>query len=402
MVCHFFARKFDADTIQVLLDHVGLLLSDGSYLYNESLYVSTSRFGSLSTVAKGITHKISHSFSTTMAPSIIGDEIGENNVSSCLHIITCDTRAGSGGSRAWFESLRRVAGVHRKMNVCAGKRWIGFRTKLESVLKYAQDLIIEDNSSVTPPSNRCAGQDIILFADGIDVFFNTNSAEDIIKGWNIARGVKSLLFGAEMSCWVKEICSQEDMDKIYNSSFATSRAAFINTGVYMGLPAVIIEVFQYVLRVYRPLVLKYDDQAGIAMYFSEHPQNISIDRHWMVFGTLQLMKPIVDVDKSLPKYEYPGNKFSCLGNGTNYESVNVAKRCYQIKYRLKDIFSLHEDTCTIELKPLKSPWIEGTFSLVKQLYKFPTIFHGNGRYTKGTLYDLQGWGSLCLKKRVVV
>ena len=135
------------------------------------------------------------------------------------------------------------------------------------------------------------------------------------------------------------------------------------------------------------------------MYFSKHPHDISIDRHWRVFGTLQLMKPTIDGGRSLPKFEFPGNKFSCIGVDTYQKFVNVAKKCYQIKYRLADIFNFHENTCTIQVMPTKSPWLEGTFPQLERLHKIPSIFHGNGRYTKGTLFELQGWGSKCFKTK---
>jgi hypothetical protein len=341
IVCHFFARKFHAKTLEALMNYSNEFLSEGSWHSNNRTLLLTR-----SATLKGI-EVFENNDSLPNSPNTSYDGVRGacHDTTLCLHVITCDTKAGRGGSNAWSHSLKRVSGVHKKLNVCAGKPWNGFRTKLESVLHYAQGV-----SHLKSVNDCCSGQDLILFADGVDVFFNTNSAKEIIEGWNIAREMKPLLFAAEMSCWVKEICTQLDMDRIYNSSLATSRAAFINTGVYIGFPTAIIDIFQYVLRNFYSEILKYDDQAGIALYFAEHPQNISIDRHWRVFGTLQLMKPVKDEGKSLPKYEYPGNRFSCLGYGTEHKYENIAKKCYQIKYRLNDIFSFLENTCTILLE----------------------------------------------------
>ena len=371
LLCHFFARKFDADALPSLLQNIGTLLSEATETFNETKYLLTSKINDKS-VYKSIYRNTSLSAVN-------------------LHIVTCDTNSGEHGRGAWYVSAKRIQGIHRIINICLGKKWNGFKTKLQTVINYSKELLRADrNTSQAPRKN------VILFSDGVDVFFNTDSAEKIISNWEVARQGKPLLFACELSCWIGYVCSEREMNDIYNISNVSTRAAYINTGVYMGFPEAIIDTLTNVINNHMHLILKYDDQAAVAEYYKTNQSTIALDRTWSVFGTLQMMKALDDPTGFLPKYHT--QTFSCMKVNDIGEMKHAGKRCYQVKYELHDLFRSSRSSCTVRIGAKKKMLFEGLeSSVLNGLHKSSPVIHGNGRWTKKTLYALQEWGMKCLK-----
>ena len=169
----------------------------------------------------------------------------------------------------------------------------------------------------------------------------------------------------------------------------------------MGYPEAIRDLFQLVLLHYKQMIARFDDQAAITEHYGKFSQNISLDRNWYVFGTLQFMKPAVDHGLRLPRYELPRDHFSCLGVDESSGSyMNIARNCYQVKYSLKEVFKLNTTSCTASISP-KTEGGAGSLSegLVPQLHGLhlsPPVLHGNGKWTKSNLQSLQKWGDECI------
>jgi hypothetical protein len=119
---------------------------------------------------------------------------------------------------------------------------------------------------------------------------------------------------------------------------------------------------------------------------------IKLDHHWNVFGSLQIVRPRNESDKSSPgMFPRPGFKFTCVDATPKHVTG-----CFQLRYEAKQLLVVDNVSCTIAFRPAVA---DGALAEVfRGLSHAPLLLHGNGRFTKPLLMGARELRSKCLKR----
>ena len=181
------------------------------------------------------------------------------SLSKRLHILTCETRKSKALSYWTITATAIKEDNNHKVlinNLCHDKVWNGHGSLIMKITVVKEYLIKLKYSN----SNGSDGNDddIILFTDGGDSYFNTLSASSIINTYyniihssssssnssssgSVASGTgsgsASIVTSGELTCWLGHICTLQEANLIYPTTTTTitnTTARYMNSGSYIG------------------------------------------------------------------------------------------------------------------------------------------------------------------------
>ena len=345
--------------------------------------------------------------------TLFKESVGKN-VNYKLHLITCETR-NSKEIEFWMMTAKIINNVYEIKNICENKEWKGLSMKVAMLLEYLEELKQKhkqnnDNNLIELELDN----NLILFLDGGDAYFNVLDSTEIITNYEKIRGNKSIIFSAEQTCWTGNICSVENAEKLFPDTHETT-SQYLNSGAYIGtlskLHALVTDVDAY-YKSEKPHRRDFDDQGAFVEVYSKKRiwnQEILLDTHWNIFGQLQIVKAH-DTTPDLPKFDAK-KKLAAHLTCISHVTMNHTKDCYQINVHTKDMLSMVSvngtipssegssnsgSACMIYFK-LKGKYEAEMAPIFNGLNSHPLVLHNNGKY-KQVYGATVNWKSACLKQ----
>ena len=218
------------------------------------------------------------------------------------------------------------------LNVCYGKLWEGYVTKLYYYLEHIRSF---------PRISRTGGRLHVLLMDS-DTFFSADEVRSIWERYDCARQGKDLVLSTEMSCWVGRHCTEEDVQHFYASHLSPSYSPFINAGAAMGTIDQLVKVLDYIVshnyNYYISLPngrTRFDDQYALADYFRSRANgSIALDHHQQLFGAFASIGYLKD---------YPNIRPHVCRNSSGH----IVHDCFDISSVLnrRGFYVVDNDTC---------------------------------------------------------
>ena len=106
------------------------------------------------------------------------------------------------------------APIDYHVNICAGRKWKGYKTKVNTLREYARSL----------DADR-----LVVFIDS-DVFANPSRVSSLKDTWEDFKA--DIVLSAEELCWLGRDCTKQDIRDYYSS--VDKRFNFVNSGGIMG------------------------------------------------------------------------------------------------------------------------------------------------------------------------
>jgi hypothetical protein len=313
-----------------------------------------------------------------------------------LHIAACDSKWGVDVEDVYnvtSQNLLRNAKLEGNLiitNVCAKLNWkaLGFLTKPLKYLDYARKVSKETASS--------KDEHLIIFSDS-DTFWNVDSVEKIFQRFDCARGGKDLVMATESTCWVGRYCTVEDINTFYSKISAPSYSAFVNSGLLMGYPVALENMFSDIIRnnasAFIPKYLgnkKYDDQMAFVQYRHKNPDTVALDYHQHLFGS------IVTSHKTSRDHTIP---FVCVKPDSPSDEDSYDFNCDDQTSKVLRLGGMRLDpnTCSYNRYPEALKSDPALYEAYRTLSRDPIIWHGNGA-GKRTFGHLRNKLPICYTK----
>lgn len=294
-----------------------------------------------------------------------------------LYVAACDSAWGPEVIGVYNTTSRilvknaAASGNLEIINVCANLNWrkLGFLTKPLNYLGFAKK-ILQKQSSAREDS-------LIIFSDS-DVFWSVDRVDDILQKYDCIRGNTNIVMATESTCWVGRYCTKEDMDTYYSNKKAPGYSAFVNSGLVMGSPAALVEMFSDIVRYNTSAlipkwkgVLKYDDQMAFVQHYHKNQDKITLDYHQNLFGS------IVTSHKSTRVHTIP---FVCIIQNAaspfdvyDYNCDEQSNRAVRM-----GVQKLDPKTCKYSRFPNAVKSDPHMYEVYRTLSSNPVMWHGNG------------------------
>lgn len=277
-------------------------------------------------------------------------------------------------------------------NVCYGKEWKGFLTKPSTYLRNLEEI-------VSDPANANT-KNYALLMDS-DTMWATNSLSRLWHKFDCARKSKDLVVSTEMSCWIGQYCTKENITRWYSDVSQTpSYSPFVNSGLVMGKVSALIDMLRYIIvnngsyflyAPHRQNKYLFDDQYAMSDYaISVAPRVSAIDYHQQLFASVAVLGHDPQTKHDMP--------FVCkrVSGDIDYSCMDFTARMYR-----NNFYVLNNSTCGIERRPILSG-VPVEVSGV-DLARDPAVWHGNGVGKKIYMHKLFSHAAFnCAVKRLHV
>jgi len=232
-------------------------------------------------------------------------------------VATCETRGHGANDNAW--PMQGVNQTIRIQNACVNQEWYGFKTKVDSYLRFAEKLANSSNTS----------DNILILVDNSDMAFGGCSYEELLHRYDLITRLANatVVAGADNSLfpeWDWPYDSLQGRRQVIMQAFGMTTDQFCdvsdcperpyryaNSGFLMGPPRVLAEL----LGCMREKgwgnfgKFKFDDQHGLqACMFGDYKNVVALDYSGTL--TMELLRM-----KSTTLYEGNGKVYNRVARG---------------------------------------------------------------------------------------
>lgn len=122
----------------------------------------------------------------------------------------------------------------------------------------------------------------IIVSDLNDVFVNPINGLEILDRFKTLAPT-SLLISTEDTCWIGRVCDRNDVRRFQGANISNMR--FIHSQ-FMGLRSSVLHMLSWGLQ-----MRTWDDMHMMYEYAIEHPNRVSLDHEYSIFGSLAYATP---------------------------------------------------------------------------------------------------------------